>query len=78
MTAEGNTRRRRRLRKARTETDRGDAIAACRRHLADLRRAYPMPPPCIEVSPSSVPVRVVAAPLGSWCGSAAQLCADLA
>ncbi len=62
---------------AKTETERAEAIRACRAHLADLRRARAAPPPEVGL-PSRAAVRLVCpVPEGSWCSSPAQLCAEL-
>jgi len=68
---------RERRRPPRTETDRQEAAEACAAHLRDLKRAHARPPAEIELRSVAVPLRLAAAPIGSFCTSAGELCAEL-
>jgi hypothetical protein len=67
---------RRRLSSA--DTARAAAQNACRKHLKDLRRAHCQPPPDLAIPRRSIPARIDAEPIASYCTSPDQLCAELA
>jgi hypothetical protein len=53
------------------------AIAACARHLKDLKRAHGRPPPDVEIE-QRIARFFPPAPLSSYCSSPASLCAEFA
>ena len=66
-----------RRRPPREETERGEAIRACARHLKDLERFHAKPPQDVRVDMSRTPRFVTPEPTSSYCTSPAALCADL-
>ena len=72
----GQARVRRRVFKA--DTKRVRAMRACAAHLRDLRRVHDAPPRDVEQPRASVPTRLSGAPIGSFCTSASELCAEIA
>ncbi len=66
-----------RRRPPRKDTQRGDAIRACARHLKDLQRFHAGPPQDVRVDMSRPPRFLTPEPASSYCTSPAALCADL-
>ena len=66
-----------RRRSPRKDTERGDAIRACARHLNDLERFHADPPPDVRVDMSRSPRFLTPEPVNSYFSSPAALCADL-
>ena len=66
-----------RRRPPREDTERGEAIRACARHLKDLKRFHPSPPKDVPVDMSRTPRFLSPDPQSSYCTSPAALCADL-
>lgn len=60
-----------------TETDREEAATTCRLHLRDLKRAHGRPPADVDLPRVAIPQRPTGEPVGSYCTSAAILCAEL-
>jgi len=67
----------RRRRPPKTETDRQEAKDACAAHRSDLERVHGRPPADVELASRAVPGRPTGVPLGSFCTSPADLCAEL-
>ena len=67
-----------RRRPPRNDTERGEAMLACARHLKDLKRFHGDPPPDVKVSMRRTPRFVAPEPTSSYCTSPAALCAELA
>ncbi len=66
-----------RRRPPREDTERGEAIRACARHLTDLKHFHEKPPQDVRVDMSRTPRFVTPEPDSSYCTSPAALCADL-
>jgi hypothetical protein len=72
----GRSRARRRAPKSNTR--RVKAIAACARHLKDLKVAHGRPPPDVEIEPGIGARFFSPASLNSYCTSPASLCVEFA
>ncbi|HEY1944860.1 MAG TPA: hypothetical protein VGH40_22320 [Roseiarcus sp.] len=66
-----------RRRPPKSKTERQEAIDASAAHLGDLKRAHRRPPADVDLPPVAVPKRLVGEAVGSFCTSAADLCAEL-
>jgi hypothetical protein len=66
-----------RRRPSRKDTQLGDAVRACARHLKDLERFHAGPPPDVRVDMSRSPRFLTPEPESSYFSSPAALCADL-
>lgn len=67
-----------RRRPQRVDTERGEAIRACARHVMDLMRFHGSPPPDVRVMMRRTPRFVAPFPESSYCTSPAVLCAEIA
>ena len=66
-----------RRRPPRKDTERGDAVRACARHLKDLKRIHDKPPKDVRVDMRRSPRFLTPEPVSSYFSSPAALCADL-
>lgn len=60
-----------------TETERQEAAGACAAHLDDLKRIHRRPPADVALAPRAIPKRLTGEPVGSFCTSAGELCAEI-
>lgn len=60
------------------DTERQRFARQSARHLRDLMRAHDAPPPDVQLRPVAVPRRLETTAFGSFCSSAADLCAEIA
>jgi hypothetical protein len=60
------------------DTARQKAKRASAGHLRDLRAAHAHPPADVKLASVAIPKRIPGVPMGSYCSSPAQLCAELA
>ena len=60
------------------DTERQRFARQSARHLRDLKRAHETPPADVQLRPVSVPSRLETVAFGSFCTSAADLCAEIA
>jgi len=60
------------------DTARQKAKRASARHLNDLRNAHGRPPADVALASVAIPQRISGVQTASWCGSPAQMCAELA
>ena len=65
-------------RRSAEDTERQRFARQSARHLRDLQRAYDAPPPEVALRPVAVPQRMKTVAFGSFCTSAADLCAEIA